>query len=165
MRNGIAGILWISSLISVAQVQQVQLPYSHDPGQDGGVREVVESIVIPPIPHAPFTAMLATEAVKYAADGATMTGINERRIARDAQGRVYQERWYLVPKGGKVKSSMNWIQIADPKQRTLYNCSTEVHICDLLVFDPTSDLSALSPRKGSSGPLPQGDPECSSWPR
>jgi hypothetical protein len=156
MRNGIAGILWISSLISVAQVQQVQLPYSHDPGQDGGVREVVESIVIPPIPRAPFTAMLATEAVKYAADGATMTGINERRIARDAQGRVYQERWYLVPKGGKVKSSMNWIQIADPKQRTLYNCSTEVHICDLLVFDPTSDLSALSPRKGSSGPLPQG---------
>jgi hypothetical protein len=156
MRNGIAGILWISSLISVAQVQQVQLPYSHDPGQDGGVREVVESIVIPPIPRAPFTAMLATEAVKYAADGATMTGINERRIARDAQGRVYQERWYLVPKGGKVKSSMNWIQIADPKQRTLYNCSTEVHICDLLVFDPTSDLSALSARKGSSGPLPQG---------
>ena len=156
MRDGIAGILWISSLISVAQVQQVQLPYSHDPGQDGGVREVVESIVIPPIPRAPFTAMLATEAVKYAADGATMTGINERRIARDAQGRVYQERWYLVPKGGKVKSSMNWIQIADPKQRTLYNCSTELHICDLLVFDPTSDLSALSPRKGSSGPLPQG---------
>jgi hypothetical protein len=157
MRNGISGIFWLCSLISMAQVQQAQQPHSHSPAQDGGVREVLESIVIPPIPHAPFTARLATEAVKYAADGATMTAVNERRIARDAQGRVYEERWFLVPKGGKVESTMNWIQIADPKQRTLYNCSTEVHICDLLVFDPTNALSALLPRKGSSGPLPNGD--------
>jgi hypothetical protein len=156
MRNGIAGILWLSSLISLAQVQQAQQPDSRAPAEDGGVREVLESIVIPSMPHAPFTAKLATEAVKYAADGATLTVVNERRIARDAQGRIYEERWFLVPKGGEVKSSMNWIQIADPKRRTLYNCSTELHICDLLVFDPTNDLSALSPRKRSSGPLPQG---------
>jgi hypothetical protein len=156
MRNGIAGIFWLGSLICAAQVQQAQLPPSHDPSQDGGVREVVEGIVIPPVPHAPFAATLATEAVKYAADGASMTVVNERRIARDGQGRVYEERWYLVPKNGKVKSTMNWIQIADPKQRTLYNCSIEKHICDLLVFDPTHALSALSPRKGTSGPLPDG---------
>jgi hypothetical protein len=156
MRNGIAGILWLSSLISVAQVQQAEQPYSHDPAQDGGERGVVESILIPPVPHAPFTATLATEVVKYAADGAAMTFVNERRIARDPQGRVYQERWFLVPRGGRVKSSMNWIQIADPNQRTLYSCGTERHICDLLVYDPTNGLSALSPRKGSSGPLPEG---------
>jgi hypothetical protein len=161
MRHGLAGILCLGSLISVAQVQQpqVQQPqqtYSHEPARDGGVREVVEGILIPPIPHAPFTAILATEAVKYAADGATMTVVNERCIARDAQGRVYQERWYLVPKGGQIKSTMNWIQIADPNHLTLYNCSTEVRICDLLVYDPANSLSALSPHKGTSGPLPQG---------
>jgi hypothetical protein len=156
MRNGIAGILWLSSLISVAQVQQVQRPYSPVPVSDGGVREVVESIVIPAIPRAPFTATLATEAVKYAADGSTLTLVNERHIARDAQGRIYEERWFLVPKDGKVKSIMNWIQIADPSRRTLYNCSTEVRICDLLVFDPTDDLSAMSPRRGSSGRLREG---------
>ena len=104
MRNRIAGILCLGSLISVAQVQepQVQQPqqtYSHEPARDGGVREVVEGILIPPVPYAPFTATLATESVKYAADGAAMTFNNERRIARDAQGRVYQERWYLVTQG------------------------------------------------------------------
>jgi hypothetical protein len=52
---------------------------------------------------------------------------------------------------------MNWIQLADPKQRTLYNCSTEKHICDLLVYDPADALSAMSPRRGSSGPLANGD--------
>jgi hypothetical protein len=161
MRNRIAGILCLGSLISVAQVQepQVQQPqqtYSHEPARDGGVREVVEGILIPPVPHAPFTATLATESVKYAADGAAMTFNNERRIARDAQGRVYQERWYLVPKGGQIKSTMNWIQIADPNHLTLYNCSTEQRICDLVVYDPTNSLSALSPHKGTSGPLPLG---------
>jgi hypothetical protein len=70
MRNRIAGILCLGSLISVAQVQQPQQTYSHEPARDGGVREVVEGILIPPVPHGPFTATLATESVKYAADGA-----------------------------------------------------------------------------------------------
>jgi hypothetical protein len=100
-------------------------------------------------------ATLATESVKFAADGAAMTFNNEWRIARDAQGRVYQERWYLVPEGGQIESTMNWFQIADPNHLTLYNCSTEQRICDLVVYDPTNSLSALSPHKGSSGPLPQ----------
>jgi hypothetical protein len=70
MRNRIAGILCLGSLISVAQVQQPQQTYSHEPARDGGVREVVEGILIPPVPQGPFTARLATESVKYAADGA-----------------------------------------------------------------------------------------------
>jgi hypothetical protein len=96
--------------------------------------------LIPPIPRAPFTATLATESIKFAADGAAMTFNNERRIARDAQGRVYQERWFLVSRGGRIKSTMNWIQIADPNRLTLYNCNTEQRICDLLVYDPTNSL-------------------------
>ncbi len=158
MRISIAGILWLSSLACLAQVEPTQPQHSHPAAQDGGVREVLESIVIPPIPNAPFTATLATEATKYAADGASMTFVNERHLARDTRGRIYQERWFLVPKNGNIKSMMNWIQIADPKQRTLYNCSTERKICDLLVFDPASDLTAAAPRrKGFSGPLPNGE--------
>lgn len=157
MRTSVAGIFWLCSLACLAQAQQPQQQNSRPALRDGGVREVLESIVVPPIPHAPFSATLATEWVKYAADGATMTFINERHIARDAQGRIYEERWYLVPKSGNVKSTMNWIQLTDPKQRTLYNCSTEKRVCDLLVYDSASDLSVASPRKGFSGPLPHGD--------
>ena len=161
MRILVAGLLWLSTLACVAQVPQTdvhqaqpqpaQPQHSHWATQDGGVREVLESIVIPPMPHAPFSATLATEATKYTADGASMTYVNERHIARDAQGRVYEERWLLVPKNGKIKSTMNWIQVADPRQRTLYNCSPERHICDLLVYDPASDLAAASPKKTKPG--------------
>jgi len=163
MRILVAGILGLCSIVAFSQTQepapqQVQRtdappsPRHPQPAQDGGVREVLESIVIPPIPNAPFTATLDTEATKYSADGASMTFVNERHLARDGRGRIYQERWLLVPKNGNVKSTMNWIQIADPKARTLYNCSPQRHICDLLVYDPSSDLSVarVTPAKTHS---------------
>ena len=159
MRISIIGMLCLTCLACIAQDQQIQPHYPHPAARDGGVREVLESIVIPPIPPAPFRATLATEWVKYTADGATITLVNERHVARDAQGRIYEERWGLAPKqaDGSFRSKMTWIQIADPKQRTLYNCSTDKHICDLLTYDPTDDLSAAAPRTQPSGPMTRGN--------
>ena len=158
MRTSLAGILFfLTSFACMAQVQQNLPPQKSQPKQDGGVREVLESIVIPPIPNSPFTATLATEATKYSADGATMTFVNERRIARDQQGRIYEERWLLVPKGGNVKSSMNWIQIADPEQHTLYNCSPQKQVCELKEYDPASDLAAASLHSRSNRSPRSGD--------
>src|SRR6202047_174267 len=77
--------------------------------EDGGTREVLESIVIPPKANAPFSLLLQTEWVKTLPDGGTITSEN-------------QERWYLVPKNGKLKSQMTTIQISDPNAHTLYNC-------------------------------------------
>jgi hypothetical protein len=150
MRSLIAGILCLTGLAGLAQAQQSETQRGPAPSRDGGVREVLESIVVPPIPNAPFYATLATEWVKYAADGGTMTLVNERHIARDAQGRIYEERWVLVPKNSDVKSYMNWIQIADPKQHTVYNCSPQKHVCNLLVYDPGHDLEAATLHKGTT---------------
>ncbi len=155
MRVLIAGILGLLPLVCFAPTAQPQPPpQSHiaTPARDGGVREVLESIVIPAIPNAPFTVTLDTEWVRYAGEGATITLVNERHIARDRKGRIYQERWYLVPKNGKVKSEMNWIQIADPKQHTLYDCSPQRQICDLKNYDPSEELAAAAPRT----PIPSG---------
>jgi hypothetical protein len=172
MRLVSAGILGLFAAVSIAQTEQLpqqpqrsELPAAlerHQPALDGGVREVLESIVIPPIPNAPFRATLATEAVKYSFDGATMTFVNQRHIARDGQGRIYEERWLLVPKNSNVKSYMNWIQIADPKQRMLYNCSLQMKICDLVVYDPAKDLSAARPRSGPSQ-MVQSEKGSQSW--
>jgi len=90
--------------------------------RDGGVTETLESIVIPPKAGAPFTLTLETEWVKTLYDGGTITSVNQRRIARDSSGRIYQERWFLVPKNGKIESKMTTVQIADPNAHTLYNC-------------------------------------------
>ncbi len=76
---------------------------------DGGAREVLVSIFIPPKPNAPFFMALDTEWTRPLGNGGTYTLVNERQIARDSAGRVYQERWLLVPKNGKVESTINRI--------------------------------------------------------
>lgn len=149
-------LIGASGLLLAQGPQQAETPPEPDkrwtkpgPVEDGGVRQVLESIVIPPIPNSPFEATLDTEWVRFAPDGGTITFVNERHIARDGRGRIYEERWGLVPKfhsSGEVRSKMTWIQIADPKLRTLYNCSTDKHVCDLVTYDPAQDLTAAQPR-------------------
>lgn len=72
--------------------------------QDGGTREVPESIVIPPKAAAPFTLPLETEYAKALFDGGAITLVNKRRIARDSTGRIYREYWYSPQLGINILS-------------------------------------------------------------
>ena len=132
----------------------------------GGVSEMMESIVVSAKPQAPFTLTLETEWVRMLGDDGTITSVNKRRIARDAAGRVYQERWFLVPKNGNVESQMTTVQIADPNARTLYNCffvGAKKNICELKTYIP------MTPAVNTTGKTVSGDlPErivCSRGPR
>lgn len=121
---------------------------------DGGVRETLDGIIITPMPNAPFNALLDTEWVKSMADGGTMTLINERRIARDSRGHIYEERWALVPKSGKVKSFMTAIQIGDPIRHIAYTCMMDgKHVCTIADFNEKA--RAIPEIRGTrSSPLP-----------
>ncbi len=125
---------------------------------DGGVPEMLESIYIPPLQNAPFSAIVHSEWVKPLAGGGTYTTTNQRKIARDSLGRIYEERWNLVPKDGSAQSQMNAIQIGDPVERILYNCflHTMPRRCTLQKF-AEAPLAAFHPAVGKSGPLPNGN--------
>ena len=89
MRAGLPALLFFVSVLSIAQMQTPPPPHMVAPSEgDGGVRDTLEGIVIPPIPNVPFTAMLSTEVTRYGADGSSMTGVNQRRIARDSKPRA-----------------------------------------------------------------------------
>jgi hypothetical protein len=108
--------------------------------EDGGVNLRMESIVVSSKAQAPFTLTLETEWARPLADGGSITSVNKRRIARDAAGRIYQERWFLVPKNGNVESKMTTIQIADPQAHTLYNCfffGDKKNVCEELDYSPS----------------------------
>jgi len=160
MRKHAFFLLSATLLIPCAARPQVQAPAARPPQQpihleDGGMSERLESIVIPPKPQAPFTCTLQTEWVRTLADGGTITLVNERRIARDGNGRVYQERWWLVPKNGKQKSQMEFIQITDPQKHTLYSCGalSNNHVCEITPYMATASMPyTFSGRP--SGPLP-----------
>src|ERR1700686_571327 len=107
--------------LAVAQEAQQQQPVRR---ADGGASGVMESIFVSPKAGAPFRLTLHTEWSRPIGNDGTFTLTNDRLIVRDGRGRIYQERWILVPKGGKVKSLMTTMQITDPEQHTWYNCVT-----------------------------------------
>ncbi len=123
--------------------------------RDGGASETLQSIYIPPIANAPFTAIVHTEWTRHMMDGGSFTIVNQRRVARDIRGRIYEERWLLVPKNGNVKSQNNVIQIADPNTHVLYNCFMlrTPHRCILETFNETGETK-FEPAVGTTGPLP-----------
>ena len=138
-----------------AEPKGPQKPVQQYYAQDGGTSEVLESIVIPPKTKAPFSLILQTEWVRVLADGGTITTVNQRRIARDGQGRIYQERWLLVPKNGKVESQMTTIQISDPNKHTHINCFVldGNHQCVLGSYSPSPD-AIFNFQGQSTGQLP-----------
>jgi len=152
----LAGATLAFALSAVAQDQ----PHRQEPVRrpDGGANGTMESIFVAPKPGAPFSFTLHTEWTRPLGNGGTMTLMNERHIVRDSRGRIYQERWMLVPKGGKAKSFMTTIQITDPEEHTWYNCITTTKVCDLYryrlsstdEFVPFTAPTSVAPNASSS---------------
>ena len=122
---------------------------------DGGSQNTLQSIHVPLIKNAPFSLTLATEWIRPMSNGGTFTAVNSRPIKRDRDGRLYQERWLLTPKGSAYPSTMSYIQIADPNAHTLLNCNVRQHLCELLTLS-ASESRLLPPSTFQSGPLPNG---------
>jgi hypothetical protein len=135
--------------------QSGQTAATNPPMHDGGVTETLQSIFIPPLVNAPFTATVHTEWTRPLGDGGTFTVVNQRQVARDRYGRIFEERWLLVPKDGRLKSQKNVIQIADPNEHTLYNCFPlqRPQRCYLQAFAERAQTAAR-PAIGQTGPLP-----------
>lgn len=124
--------------------------------RDGGSDQVLQSIVIPPVAHAPFSLTLATEWARPLAGGGSFTVANSRPIKRDSAGRIYEERWLLAPKGSEVKSTLRYIQIGDVVSHTLYTCGVREHVCELTTWGIGAEKQTYAPSNFASGPLPDG---------
>jgi hypothetical protein len=145
---------------SLAAMASASVAFAQAPAQqhvvrvpDGGVGGRMESIFIPPKAGAPFSLTLVTEWTRPMGNGGTFTLNNQRHIVRDRKGRIYQERWILVPKGGKMESRMNVFQITDPELHTWFNCETATKVCDLYRYHLTTH-DKFEPPIGTSGYLP-----------
>ena len=121
---------------------------------DGGGTGVLESIYVPNFPKAPFSLTLHTEWVQNLRNGGTFTRVNARPIMRDSAGRIYMERWMLVPKGSGIPSLMTTIQIDDPVAGKFYQCYVRPKVCELHVS--VMALGHYDPTKLQSGPLKNG---------
>jgi hypothetical protein len=152
-------LLWLAVALGCLVLAVPAAPQQNQPAvirvPDGGANGPMESVFIPPKPGAPFSLKLAAEWARPMDGGGAFTLVNQRRIVRDSRGRIYQERWILVPKGSTIKSFMNVFQITDPEMHTWYNCDTHAKVCELLTYHLTTD-DKYEPPLGKTGPLADG---------
>ncbi len=153
------------SVIRLLALMAAGLSLSHPPSlraqadggvtsTDGGGTGVLESIYIPNLPNAPFSLALRTEWVHTLPNGGTFTEVNARPIMRDRAGRIYQERWLLVPKGSGIPSQMTTIQVDDPVAHIFYQCRVRQKVCEL--YTSVAGLGHYDPTRLKSGPLKDG---------
>ena len=145
-------VLLLAGSLCPAQTQtQKAQPAQRPP--DGGVFERIFSIVIPSLPNAPFTATVNTEWIRPLPDGTTVTWRNHRSIARDAAGRIFQERRSFIPENSNRDSFVLQTEISDPALHELYVCNPREQACRLRQFareNFAAPLPASADAKGTN---------------
>jgi hypothetical protein len=118
---------------------------------DGGTRQRLESIDIPPAANAPFRAVVTTEWTRIMPDGSTGTVKNHRTVARDSLGRVFQERRYFTPDGDKQTTRISEWDYQDPARHEMCVCRPDTKVCTIYKYDSPATVSLPK-----AGPLANG---------
>lgn len=132
----VAGVVCLVSLGWAGAQEQV----AHAP--DGGTQERVQSITIPPMPNAPFSAVVTTEWTRIMPDGSKQTVWNHRTVTRDSSGRVFQERRFLTPNGDKQVTRLSELDYQDPNRHEMTVCQPEVRVCTVYRWNAPKGVAA-----------------------
>ncbi len=121
------------TVVLLASTASAQEP-AHAP--DHRAQKYIAPLDFPPKPNAPFLAIAKTTWVQILPDASTVTIQNERVVARDMDGRIFQERrsFIPVPDDGKQQSLVQLNVYSDPLEHTLYNCNPYAKVCNLFSY-------------------------------
>ena len=117
---------------------------------DFRARQTIKALFFGPKANAPFVATAKTVWVKIMPDNSTITTENHRYLARDMDGRIFQERrgFVSVPNDGKQEPQLQAMEYGDPLEHSYYSCNPYAKTCALgRYFVPTMSLipSGLQP--------------------
>ena len=116
-------VLLVCTLGLVAQEAAV----THAP--DGRAPQFVMALIFPPKPGAPFMANARMVAVQILPDKSTVTMHSERAVARDNDGRIFEERRQFMPGSGPEASRLLAVDYMDPQAHTQHRCFPGPNYC------------------------------------
>jgi hypothetical protein len=131
LRFACALIVINSILFACATLRAQDADVSHAP--DFRAQERIAPLFFPPKPGAPFMAVAKTTWVRTLPDGSSETHENQRVVARDMDGRIFQERrtFTPVPNVKNQQSEAYSLVYSDPVAHVIYGCSVYAKICNL----------------------------------
>src|ERR1700759_5688775 len=112
---------------------------------DGGTVQRIQSIDIPPITNAPFSAVVVTEWTRIMPDGSTALMKNHRTVARDSAGRVFEERRYFAPDGDKQATALSEMDYKDPVTHQWIQCVVNRQVCSVYTYNWAATVSQAKP--------------------
>jgi hypothetical protein len=97
---------------------------------------MIAPLYFPPVANAPFMAIAKTRVVRIMPDGSTITTENARVVARDMDGRIFQERRTFVPDPNpdNRQSMVRLDEYTDPVAHSLYNCNPYAKVCNVFYY-------------------------------
>jgi hypothetical protein len=138
------------SILTATTVAAQDSGASHAP--DFRAPQLIAPLYFSPTPNAPFSAIAHTTWVRTLPDSSTVTAENARVVARDNDGRIFQERRTFVPvPNPENKQSIAYrAQYDDPMQHVTYVCWADSKTCDAYPLRIASDFelpAGLQPDK------------------
>jgi hypothetical protein len=129
---------FLAFLFAASALAQAPVP-THAP--DRRAPEHIAPLDFPPKRNAPFMAIAKTLWVETLPDSSTVTHQNERVVARDIDGRIFQERRTFIPvPNPDNEQTIAYMNVySDPLKHTLANCNPNLKACNLFdYFDPVN---------------------------
>lgn len=143
-----------AALIALTVPLCAQQVIQHAP--DGSSRIHIDSIDIPTVPNAPFSATVVTQITRILPDGSKQTNWNHRLVARDSSGRVFQERRAFTPEGNVKTTLLTQLQYDDPNTHERTLCNPFNKVCNVYVVNYTTELPSQNASLPALTTLPNG---------
>jgi hypothetical protein len=111
-----------------------------------GVTVFVDGIFVTPVPGVPLTAVVEIQSTQVLSDGSTEVRKSFANIARDSQGRIYNERRQLVGPSFAGTPQVLGFHIFDPETKLNTFLDPSTHLARQSIFRGRSADSALDPQ-------------------
>ena len=128
-KNGVAKIARLAAVAMLsAYFTFSQNIFGQNPPPYKGVSVHVEGVFVTPVPSVPLTALVEIESTQVLEDGSTVVKKTFNDIARDFQGRIYNERRQFVSPSFTGKPRILSFHIYDPVTRlnTFFDPATHI---------------------------------------
>ncbi|MEO6802188.1 MAG: hypothetical protein ABI197_02965 [Granulicella sp.] len=112
---------------------------------DGSARTMVPGIAVPPIANEPFSAIDHITWTRPSVDGGTTVVYLVSNVARDSQGRVFQEVHRFGPQNADPKTTLTESKATDPVHHIAIVCNYVTHVCVVSPFLPNTTPAQVRP--------------------
>jgi len=118
-----------------------------------GVQTHVDGVFVTPVPNVPLTAVAEVQSTQVLDDGTSVSKKTFNNIARDSQGRIYNERRALVPESYNDTPQLISFHIYDPTTQLNTFLEVDTHLARQSVRLETAPALALAQSRPSVVPV------------